>query len=87
MQDRVIYSSFNHYSIEEVRRLDPAAETAYLFSDVIFEVEKYCCPSRSEGTASRPVACENGGFPHRLSAEWPCCAGIDCGTARRICAC
>ena len=41
MQDRVIYSSFNHYCIEEVRRLDPAAETAYLFSDVIFEVEKY----------------------------------------------
>ncbi len=41
MQDRVVYSSFNHYSIEEVRRLDPTAETAYLFSDVIFEVEKY----------------------------------------------
>lgn len=39
MQDRVVYSSFNHYSIEEVRRLDPTAETAYLFSDVIFEVE------------------------------------------------
>ena len=34
MQDRVVYSSFNHYSIEEVRRLDPTAETAYLFSDV-----------------------------------------------------
>ena len=41
MENRVIYSSFNHYSIEEVRRLDPSAETAYLFSDVIYMVERY----------------------------------------------
>lgn len=49
MQDRVIYSSFNHYSIEEVRRLDPTAETAYLFSDVIFEVEKYAAHRGVDG--------------------------------------
>ena len=41
MQDRVIYSSFNHYSIEKVRELAPEAETAYLYSDIICDVEKY----------------------------------------------
>ena len=35
MEDRVIYSSFNHYSIEKVRQLDPEAETAYLYSDIL----------------------------------------------------
>ncbi len=40
MQDRVIWSSFNHYSVREVRRLDPTARTAWLFSDVICEVEQ-----------------------------------------------
>ena len=32
MQERVIYSSFNHYSIERVRQLAPQAQTAYLFA-------------------------------------------------------
>ena len=41
MADRVIYSSFNHYSIERVRGLDPQAETAYLYSDIICDVERY----------------------------------------------
>lgn len=41
MADRVIWSSFNHYSIEEVRRLAPEAETAYLYSDIICGVERY----------------------------------------------
>ena len=30
MADRVIYSSFNHYSIQQVRARDPSARTAYL---------------------------------------------------------
>ena len=41
LQRRVIYSSFNHYTIAQVRRLDPQAETAYLFSDIICGVEAY----------------------------------------------
>lgn len=41
MESRVVYSSFNHYSIEKVRRLAPEAETAYLYSDIICDVEKY----------------------------------------------
>lgn len=41
MDSRVVYSSFNHYSIEKVRQLAPEAETAYLYSDIICDVEKY----------------------------------------------
>lgn len=41
MKDRVIYSSFNHYSIQKVRELDAEAETAYLYGDVMLDVEKY----------------------------------------------
>lgn len=41
MEGRVIYSSFNHYSIQKVRELDEAAETAFLYSDVILNVDKY----------------------------------------------
>ncbi|MFR2837377.1 MAG: glycerophosphodiester phosphodiesterase family protein, partial [[Clostridium] nexile] len=39
MEERVIYSSFNHYSVQKVRELDSKAETAYLYSDVILDVE------------------------------------------------
>lgn len=41
MHSRVIYSSFNHYSIQKLRRLDPSVQTAYLYSDVMLDVEKY----------------------------------------------
>lgn len=41
MEERVIYSSFNHYSIQRVLREKPDANTAYLFSDVIVKVQEY----------------------------------------------
>lgn len=41
MQDRIIYSSFNHYSIAEVRHLAPEAQTAYLFGDIPCDIEQY----------------------------------------------
>lgn len=41
MEDRVIYSSFNHYSIQKILEQDIHAETAYLFSDVTLNMEKY----------------------------------------------
>ncbi|MDD3279682.1 MAG: glycerophosphodiester phosphodiesterase [Lachnospiraceae bacterium] len=41
MEDRVIYSSFNHYSIQKVHMLDSTAQTAYLYSDIILDVENY----------------------------------------------
>lgn len=33
MQERVIYSSFNHYSMQAVRRLEPYAKTGILYQD------------------------------------------------------
>lgn len=41
MEKQVIYSSFNHYSICRIRQMAPEAETAFLFSDVILDVDKY----------------------------------------------
>ena len=41
MEDRVIYSSFNHYSVQKILEQDIHAETAYLFSDVLLNMEKY----------------------------------------------
>lgn len=41
MEDKVIYSSFNHYSIQQIKKIVPDAETAYLYSDVILNVEDY----------------------------------------------
>lgn len=41
MQDRIIYSSFNHYSIQKIKELSSTANVAYLFSDVILDMVKY----------------------------------------------
>lgn len=41
MEDRVIYSSFNHYSVQRILKQRPDAETAYLYCDVPLAVEKY----------------------------------------------
>ncbi|HIT91051.1 MAG TPA: glycerophosphodiester phosphodiesterase [Candidatus Merdenecus merdavium] len=41
MENRIIYSSFNHYSIQKVLEKNADAETAYLYSDVILNVDKY----------------------------------------------
>ena len=49
MEDRVIYSSFNHYSIQKIRELSPEAETAYLFGDVILHVEEYASKTGVKG--------------------------------------
>lgn len=41
MEDRVIYSSFNHYSIAKILELDPEAKTGILYADVIYDVVNY----------------------------------------------
>lgn len=41
MEDRVIYSSFNHYSIAKILELDPKASTGILYADVIYDVVNY----------------------------------------------
>ena len=49
MEDRVIYSSFNHYSIQKIKEIVPEAETAYLYSDVILNVTDYAKDTRVDG--------------------------------------
>lgn len=40
-ENRVIYSSFNHYSIERIQKLDPSARTAFLYSDGTIDMPAY----------------------------------------------
>lgn len=40
-EDRVIYSSFNHYSIMKIQELDPNAKTAFLYSDGPLDMPLY----------------------------------------------
>ena len=49
MEDRIIYSSFNHYSVQKIRQLAPEAETAYLLGDVILHAEEYARGSGVKG--------------------------------------
>lgn len=49
MEDRVIYSSFNHYSIQQMKKIVPEAETAYLYSDVILNVAEYAKNTKVDG--------------------------------------
>lgn len=42
MKDRVIYSSFNHYSILRIQKLDPSARTAFLYMDGPIDMPLYC---------------------------------------------
>ena len=36
MEDRVIYSSFNHYSVQKILELDSNAQCAYLYSCLLY---------------------------------------------------
>ena len=41
MQDRIIYSSFNHYSIRKIRQIEPKARCGLLYSGGFIGVPKY----------------------------------------------
>ena len=49
MKDRIVYSSFNHYSVQRLKEIVPDAETAYLYSDVILNVEGYAKETNVDG--------------------------------------
>ena len=49
MEEKVIYSSFNHYSIQQIKKIVPEAETAYLYSDVILDVTDYAKDTNVDG--------------------------------------
>lgn len=40
-EDRVIYSSFNHYSILRIQQADPQAKTAFLYADGYMDIVEY----------------------------------------------
>ncbi len=41
MEDRVIYSSFNHYTILKIKELDPEAKVGFLYSDGAIDMPGY----------------------------------------------
>ena len=41
MEEKLWYSSFNHYSIAKILELDPKASTGILYADVIYDVVNY----------------------------------------------
>ena len=49
MKEKIIYSSFNHYSIQKIKKIVPEAETAYLYSDVILNVDSYAREANVDG--------------------------------------
>ncbi|MGN0142884.1 MAG: glycerophosphodiester phosphodiesterase [Roseburia sp.] len=42
MEDRVLYSSFNHYTVRRIKELLPEAKTGVLYSDGIINPASYC---------------------------------------------
>lgn len=45
-QDRVIYSSFNHYSIMKIKELDPEAKTGFLYADGTLNMPGYAAENQ-----------------------------------------
>lgn len=67
MKDRIVYSSFNHYSVQRLKEIVPDAETAYLYSDVIFiERGRICQRDKRRWFTSGGISCEDGRFPGRI---------------------
>lgn len=60
-EDRVIYSSFNHYSILKIQQLDPKAKTAFLYCDGTIDMPTY--GSKYHVDALHPDFC-NLRYPH-----------------------
>ncbi len=45
-QDRVIYSSFNHYSIMKIKEIDPDAKTGFLYADGTLNMPGYAAENQ-----------------------------------------
>lgn len=60
-ENRVIYSSFNHYSILKIQEIDPEAKTAFLYSDGPIDMPQY--GKKYHVDALHPAA-YNLQFPH-----------------------
>ena len=61
MEDRVIYSSFNHYSIMKIKELDPGAHTGFLYMDGTLDMPEY---GKSHGVDALHPALYNVQYPN-----------------------
>lgn len=48
MQEQVIYSSFNHYSVEKIKQLCPSAHTGFLYADGTLDMAAYAAKHQVE---------------------------------------
>lgn len=76
MEDRVIYSSFNHYSIAKILELDPKASTGILYADIIYDVVNYAKKSEQELFIRQPFMCRWQIF---FSSMWKAILRCMCG--------
>lgn len=59
--DRIIYSSFNHYSMLKIKQLKPEAKVAFLYSDGILDIAEYA--DKYHAYAVHP-SCKNLDYPN-----------------------
>ncbi|MGI6056382.1 MAG: glycerophosphodiester phosphodiesterase [Bilifractor sp.] len=59
-EDRVIYSSFNHYSVMKIKELDPKAKTGFLYADGTLDMPSY---AKNHGVDALHPALYNLQFP------------------------
>lgn len=62
-EKRVIYSSFNHYSIMKLKALDPEARTGFLYCDGTMDMPSYAA---KHGVDALHPALYNLQFPHYM---------------------
>lgn len=55
MQDNVIYSSFNHYSIRKLKEMDAEVQTGILYGDVLCDIADYC--QKTGADSLHPIYC------------------------------
>ena len=61
MEDRVIYSSFNHYSIMKIKELAPEARTGFLYMDGTLNMPEY---GKEHGVEALHPALYNVQYPN-----------------------
>jgi len=61
ISDRIIYSSFNHYSMRKIRELSPEARIAFLYSNGILDIWEYAA---KYGAYAVHPSLTNIAYPH-----------------------
>jgi len=48
LQERIVYSSFNHYSVMKLKKLDPSVKTGFLYEDGYLDMPEYASKHGAE---------------------------------------